>query len=355
MTSDREGCVRASFAEQAIWCDRLGSPFTASLCRLLGERLGRGGALGRKVLDWPGDPLPTADALALRLCAGLHWRVLRGAAPALARLYPPAPPPDRDALWKAVEKEMSAASSALIRWIERPPQTNEVGRAALLMAGLLVLARTFPLPVRLYELGASAGLNLLLDRFGHALGGMAAGDAGSPVQLRPDWKGPPPPASPVRVAGRRGVDLRPAQLPADRDRLIAYIWPDQPRRLRQIEGALAIAAADPPRVDREDAADWIERILLPAPEEGLCRVVMHSVAFQYFDPATQRRVASHLSAVGEAGSATAPIAWLRFEKLPDDRSYSLRLRCWPGGDSLLAWAHPHGARVEWLGETGDSI
>ncbi len=350
MTNDPEARVRASFAEQAYWCERLGSPFTATLCRLLGERLDHHGAIGRNVLDWPGDPLPTADALALRLCAGLHWLARSGQAPALARFYPPAPLPPDDALWKAVEEVLRASSSALVRWIARPPQTNEAGRAALLMAGLLVLARDFPLPVRLYELGASAGLNLLLDQFGHELGGIVAGDPGSPVQLRPDWKGPPPPSARILVAGRRGVDLRPARLPAERDRLIAYIWPDQPQRLNQIEAALAIAAADPPRVDREDAADWIERRLAPAPEEGVCRVVMHSVAFQYFDPAVQRRVTSHLSAAGAQASAAAPLAWLRFEKLPDDKSYSLRLRVWPGEDRLLAWAQPHGGWVEWLAE-----
>ena len=344
----RETRIRESFAEQAYWCERLGSPLTASLCRLLGERLERGTSVGRKVLDWPGDPLPTAEALALRLCAGLHWLVRRGAAPDLAALYPPSPPPAEEELWPALENVLAARSDALAGWIERPPQTNEVGRAALLTAGLLVLARSFPLPVSLYELGASAGLNLLLDRFGYDLGGVAAGDPGSPVQLRPDWRGAPPPAARIEVAGGRGVDLNPARLPADRDRLIAYVWPDQPRRLDQIEAALAIAAGDPPLVDQADAADWIERRLAPAPQAGLCRVVLHSVAFQYFPPASQRRVEAHLEAVGAEARADAPLAWLRFEKLPQDDRYSLRLRRWPGEDRLLAWGQPHGGWIDWL-------
>ena len=71
-----------------------------------------------------------------------------------------------------------------------------------------------------------------------------------------------------------------------RARLLAYLWPDQPERLARLEAALAIAADDPPRVDKADAADWIEASLALAPEPGVTRVVMHSVAFQYFGPAS---------------------------------------------------------------------
>lgn len=350
VSADREAKVRDSFAEQAYWCDRLGSAFTARLCRLLGERLGHESSVGRKVLDWPGNPLPTADALALRLCAGLHWLVRRGEAPDLSRLYPPAPLPDEDCLWAELAAILEDRSDTLNGWLARAPQTNEVGRAALLMAGLLVLARRFPLPIRLYEPGASAGLNLVLDRYGYLLGNLRAGDPRSPLQLEPEWKGPDPPASAVRIVGREGADLNPARLPDDRDRLIAYVWPDQPRRLRQIETALGLAAADPPPLVNADAADWIERRLALAPEAGTIRVVMHSVAFQYFSPEVQDRVAAHVAAAGARASDSAPVAWLRFEKLPGDPRYSLRLRTWPGDDRLLAWAHPHGTSVRWLGD-----
>src|SRR4051812_46736171 len=80
------------------------------------------------------------------------------------------------------------------------PQTNEVGRSAVLMSGLLVLAETFPQPVELLELGASAGLNLVLDRYGYELGGVGAGDPASELQLKPEWKGPQPPGAAVKVA-----------------------------------------------------------------------------------------------------------------------------------------------------------
>jgi len=338
--------VRASFAEQALWCGRLGSLFTARLCETLGERLDRSSAVGRRALAWPGEPRALADALALRLCAGLHFMVREGRAPALAALYPPAVLPDEAALWAGVAPLLD--DSRLEAWLDSAPQTNEVGRSAVLMSGLLVVAAHFGLPLRLYELGASAGLNLLLDHYRYDLGGLAAGDGESAVFLKPEWAGPPPPGATVRILGRAGADLNPARLPQDAARLPAYLWPDQPERLARLEAALAIAAAHPPRVDQADAADWIEASLALAPEPGVARVAMHSVAFQYFGADAQARVARHIEAAGAAADKAAPLAWLRFEKEPDADIYSLRLRTWPGGDELLAWTHPHGSKVTWL-------
>lgn len=338
--------VRASFAEQAFWCGRLGSPFTALLCETLGERLDRSSAVGRRALAWPGDPRALADALALRFCAGLHFMVRERQAPDLAALYPPASLPGEAALWAGVAPILD--DPRLETWLDSAPQTNEVGRSAVLMSGLLVVAARFGLPLRLYELGASAGLNLLLDHYGYDLGGLAAGERASAIFLKPEWEGPPPPDAKVRIVGRAGADLNPARLPQDAARLPAYLWPDQPERLFRLESALAIAADHPPRVDKADAADWIEAVLALAPEPGVTRVVMHSVAFQYFGPAAQARVARHIEAAGAAAGAAAPLAWLRFEKEPDADRYALRLRAWPGGDSLLAWTHPHGSRIGWL-------
>lgn len=343
----REAQVRASFAEQACWCARLGSPFTARLCETLAAALDPGTAVGARALAWPGDPSPGGDALALRLCGGLHALVRKGEAPGLAALYPPAPTPEAAALSAALAPVL--AGSALLPWLERAPQTNEVGRSAVLMAGLMAVASRFTLPIRLFELGASAGLNLQLDRYGYDLGGCPAGEPDSPVQLRPEWSGESPPAAEVRIAGRRGVDLNPLDVRRDRDRLLAYTWPDQPRRLALAEAALDIAAADPPPVDRGDAADWIEARLGSGGRERATRAVIHSVAFQYFPAGVQARIGRHIERIGAEATADSPLAWLRFEKLAGDKDYSLRLRVWPGGgDALLAWAHPHASRIRWL-------
>jgi hypothetical protein len=346
---DREAAVRAAFAQQAGYCTALEAPFTALLCTLAGERLDRSTAIGRRLLDWDGNPDPFGDAIALRLCGGLHYLARNGGAPGLAPFYPPAPLPDPDALWQAVRPLLD--DETLAAWLDGPPQTNEVGRSAVLMSGLLVIADRFGLPLRLYELGASAGLNLQLDLYRYDLGGLKRGDPAAPFELKPEWQGPPPPAAEVRIAGRSGVDLNPVRLPEGRERLTAYVWADQAQRLAQLEAALAIAAAEPPRVEAGDAADWLEAKLAPAPEPGVTRVVLHSVAFHYFPDPVKARIAAHIEGVGVGASETAPLAWLRYEEQPGDGHFSLRLRTWPGGeDELLAWVHPHGRTVEWVAD-----
>jgi hypothetical protein len=347
--TERESAVRAAFAEQAKWAERLGSPFTALLCATLGPGLDRESAVGRRVLDWPGPPEATADNVPLRLCGALHFLARSGKAPRLAALYPPSPTPEAEALRAALNEALRTHEAALLPWLDSAPQTNEVGRSAVLTAGLLAVAERFPLPMELLELGASGGLNLNLDLYRYRLGGIEAGDADSPLSLEPEWKGAPPPLARIAVAARAGVDLRPIDLDAGRERLLSYVWPDQPRRLAMLEAALAIASAHPPRVDRGDAADWLKAKLKAPRAPGRARIVLHSVAFQYFPPETQARIAAMIEEAGARASEGAPLAWLRFEKEPADAQYSLRLLLWPGGeDRLLAWAHPHGSRVEWL-------
>lgn len=316
------------------------------LCRLLGDRLDRESEAGRRVLDWRGDADPFADALPLRLTGGLHCLVRRGEAPALADAYPPRPLPGEERLWTAVRSALGHPD--LAHWLDSAPQTNEVGRSAVLMAGLLAVADRFPRPVELLELGASAGLNLILDRYGYDLGGLLAGDPDSPLQLKPEWIGDRPPAARVEVAGRRGVDLNPLDPRRDGERLLAYVWPDQRRRLAQLEAALAVAAPDPPPVDRGDAADWIEARLAEPAAPGTTRVVLHSIAFQYFPGETKRRIAAAMATAGGAATGDSPLAWLRYEHDEADERITLRLRTWPGQESLLAYCHAHGSVVHWV-------
>ena len=233
-------------------------------------------------------------------------------------------------------------------------QAVEIVRSGGLIAGLLVLAGRFGLPFALYELGASAGLNTRLDGYGYRLGKTGAGEAGSTVQLAPGWRGGSPPAAEVRVARRAGVDRRPLDPtdPATRDTLRAYVWADQRERLARLEAALEIAQTTPARIDRGDAADWLEAELAVEPEPGLCRVVMHTIALQYFPPEVQARVRDRIEAAGARSTEDAPVAWLTYEAEGSgfERWPVLRLRAWPGGEDVaLARGHPHGAWYEWLG------
>lgn len=339
--------MRAAFAEQAKWCDKLGSPFTAELCRLCAHDLDNATATGRKLLAWPGDPSPMTDSLPLRLAGGFHALVLRGAAPELAQTYPP---DFADDLAAALASTLRRHDAFLESWIDSPPQTNEVGRAGVLMPGLMQAAIRFGLPIALFELGASGGLNLNLDRFAYDLGGRAAGDPASKVRIAPEWQGLPPMIAKVAISRRQGVDRAPVDPVAQRERLLAYIWADQRERIARTKAALDIAAAHPPRVDRADAADWLEENLALAPEKGVLRVVMHSITYQYFSADTQARVDARIRAAGRRASESGPLAWLRMEKDSLDQGHSLRLMTFPGGeDRLLAYCHAHGSWIAWRG------
>ncbi len=352
-----EADVRAAFAKQAAICAASGAPFTGRVCGLIGERLDRSGEIGRRVLEWAGNPSHEGDALALRLAGGLHGLARSGEDAALARVYPPnAALGEDDALWEIVAGSLVSQAARLDRWLDGPPQTNEVGRSAGLMAGLLTLAERFGLPFALYELGASAGLNTRLDRYGFRLGEVEAVDPGSAVRIAPEWRGASPPSAEVRVTRRAGVDLNPLDPtdPATRERLAAYVWADQRERLARLEAALDIAAGMPLDVERADAADWLERRLAVEPEPGLCRVVMHTIAFQYFPPEVQARVRARIEAVGARATEEAPVAWLSFEAEQSgfERQPVLRLRAWPDGvDHLLARGHPHG---NWFERTANA-
>ncbi len=349
-----EAAVREAFALQGAICTAAGAPFTGRVCRMLGEKLDRHTAIGRRVLDWPGVPTHDGDALALRLAGGLH-ALARSRQGDLAAFYPPNTPPRDDAvLWRAIHAALLRDAETLDGWLDGPPQTNEVGRSSALMAGLLVLADRFGLPFALYELGASAGLNTILDRYGFQLGRTRAGAADSPVRLAPEWRGGSPPAAEVRVVRRRGVDRQPLdpRSAITRERLQAYVWAEQRERLARLGAALELAAADPAPVDEADAADWLEAQLSPEPEPGVCRVVMHTIAFQYFPPEGQARIAARIAAAGARAGADSPVAWLAYEAGPgQERRPQLVLRSWPGGGEqrVLAEGQPHGAWLDWRG------
>lgn len=332
---------------QAGWCRALGSPFTAQLCDLIAERLPEDSPLGRRLDTWPGSP--TDDALALRLTGGLHARVRSGRAPALQALYPPAPTPDPESLWAALQPEL--ASSALLPWVDNAPQTNEVARSGGLMPGFLTIAAETGLPLALFELGCSGGLNLLPDHYSYQLGDVSAGNVDSLLHLEPEWIGGDPPDVPLHVASRAGVDLAPVDLsdPEQRARMLAYVWPDQTARLERMAMAMTIVAEHPPEIVLGDAAEFVERRVKL--RKGVATTVFHSIALQYFPASSKARIAAHLQRLGKRASAEAPLAWLRFEQEEPGAGEppTLRLTLWPGGeDRLLARVHPHGAMVAWL-------
>ncbi len=342
--------VIESFRKQVGWCERLNSPFTARLLQAASGDLEHGGPLADLIGEWPGDPV--ADALPLRVAGALHALALAGRDPDLAALYPPATAdPDAQELWNPAAAAIATHRAFVVDWLTSPPQTNEVGRSAVLLGGFLEIASQTGRPLRLLEIGASAGLNLAWDRYHYRLGDAVWGDPTSLVSLAPNWSGPlPVPDTQVQIAERLACDRAPIRLddPDQRLRLRAFVWADQRERLVLLENAMTVAQDLPVAVETADAAVWLEaRLKEPAP--GVATVVYHSVVWQYLALETQARATAAITAAGAAATPDAPVAWLRFELLADGQAPELYLDLWPDGETRrLARAHPHGAMVQWL-------
>ncbi|PWK57283.1 DUF2332 domain-containing protein [Roseicyclus mahoneyensis] len=338
--------IRAAFRGQGLACARLGSPFMGRLMPLLADSLQPTGAVARRVLDWQGDLGPGGQSVPLRLAGALHGLVLDGADGGLVAVYPPNKVED-DTLFAAVEGALDRHEARLMEWLDRAPQTNEVRRAAALIPAIWWALGHFDMPLVLSELGASAGLNLSLDRFALSVGGDLHGVPDSAVRLSPDWTGPLPDPRPLRVAARGGVDLNPLDPTDPRDalRLAAYLWPDQPERMARTRAAIALAHGAP---DRGDAAFWLtDRLATRHP--GRLHLVYHTIAWQYFPPATQASARTALEVAGARATPDAPIAHVAMEADGDPMGAALTAQVWPGMDRprVLARVDYHGRWIDW--------
>jgi hypothetical protein len=331
---------------QRLGCQLAGSPLYASILDVVAADLRHGGPCARLLA--PVADAPFGDAVLLRLLAGLHRLVLAGEAPELARHYPSAGGRPGRHLDHAVLEAVTAHAASLGAALGEGVQTNEVGRSAALVGGLLEVA-AWGLPVRLLEVGASAGLNLLVDRYRYEAGDRGVGPADSPLRFVEPWAGVAPHLERrLEVAERRGCDLRPIDPadPAGRLRLRSFVWADQLERLARLDAALAVVdRVGAPTVDRASAAPWARRQLAePAP--GRATVLVHAIVAQYLDPAERGRLVAAIEAAGARADRTAPLAWLRLE--PGGDQAELRLTAWPGGRTrLLATSAYHGPPVVW--------
>jgi len=348
--SARDAVVDA-LRRQAAACAYLDSRFYDALLTNMAADAARGGPTAPLLEPYAHNLVD--DAYALRVMGGIHFRVLRGDEPGLAAHYPSTGgDSDADAAWPGFLALLDEPPPELVDALRRPPQTNEVGRSASMVGGFLTVAEEFGLPLRILELGASAGLNLQFDRYRYEQAAAGFGPTDAAVRFVDLWAEVPPPfRAPLEVAERRGCDRDPidASDPDDRLRLLSYVWPDVTARFERTQAALSLAAAEPVSIDRADAAAWIAA-QLPGRTEGRATVVFHSIVWQYLDEPTAAAVRSTIEAAGAAATRDAPVAWLRLE--PDDTwraegrpppsHAQLRLRLWPGGeDRHLADASFH--------------
>jgi len=245
--------------------------------------------------------------------------------------------------WGAIAAEIEVRST----------QTNEVARCAALVLALGLV----PQPVALIEVGASAGLCLLPDRYRYVFGDTTLGDTvlgHGDAGLRIDVELGRPAPIPNRLADiswRRGIDLNPLDVtePSDVAWLQACIWPEHQRRRRRLDTAVAIAAENPPRIVRGDLLDSIGSVLDEAPDDAT-KVVVHSAVLSYVGSAQRRDFAELLAARDDvtwfSNEAPGVIGTVRS---PDEspRSPDAFLLA-QDGVTPLASTDPHGSWIDWL-------
>ena len=342
---------RAFLLRQSEIARSLGSPLVGEILAAAHRQLHRAPQLEAMIIAWPVDP--AASAMALRLNAGLHALARRCTFPDLSALYAG----EHQMFDRAVGEALEWAEPTLLVWMGHPTQTNEVRRSSAFMAALSVLARRFGLPFELFELGASAGLNLLLDRYAYTLGGVSFGPPDAGLHLTPQWQGPPPPQTGVRIVAARGVDLRPLCLddPHTRERLMSYVWPGDDDRSDCLRRAMAIAFDAAPVVDRASAAPWLAARLAEPQAEGTMRVIQHSMALQYLPGEELNTVIASLREAGARATPSRPLARIGLEWCRDRSQVLLCMTSWSGGGAddgerrILASCHPYGATIAWRG------
>ena len=347
-----------AFEAQKNACTMLGSPLTAAIVGFCRDDFAADGPVADLVRGWQGDPLN--DNVPLRLAGFAHFQALKG--DALGRFFESCggafQPGDEEALRAELQALYFKQRDAARQFLRRTPQTNETGRAALMLLGFSEIAKRTGLPLRLREMGASAGLNLFFDQFHYRLacaaGEMRWGNAKSALTLNAAWRGTPPIlADEISIADRRGCDLRPVDITDDTERLAlqSWVWGDMPDRRARLLAALAIADAAPPVIDRADAAGWVAAQIIDRPQHQ-ATVLYHSIVWPYLSVAQRFAIESAFAQAAENVTPDTPLVWLQMDGRELGTIARLSYKIWdgkngPSGEEVIIGpCHPHGVDME---------
>lgn len=351
---DPRDTVVWQLTRQALSCAAMGSPLSAFLLTR---------AAADVLEDGPCAPLLLADvrpgrgdAAALRFLAALHRLVLDRRAPALALHYPSVGgTPDLRQVGDVMVHTVADHADVLPDLYAQPCQTNEVGRSAGLVVGMLDVAARTGLPLSLREVGSSAGLNLRLDHFAYEVPDgdddtVRLGPADAELVFRDRYRGPLPgdPRELFAVTDRRGCDLHPIDptTPDGRARVSSSVWCDQTDRFARLGAALRTAQQVPAVVDEASAADWVAGQLGDR-TPGAVTVVFHSVVQEYLPGPERAALFDAVEAAGAAATADSPVAHVRLEPVSALRQHGVHVRLWPHApeERLLATCGAHGTDV----------
>ncbi|HEY4943081.1 MAG TPA: DUF2332 domain-containing protein [Rhizomicrobium sp.] len=291
------------------------------------------------------------------ILGAVHYLLLRGADDPLKRFYPSVggtvsaegedPFPDFRAF---VFRHLDQVEPLIAT---RVTNTNEIGRSALLHPGFRVIANdAAALPLSLIEIGPSAGLNLIWDRYGvryHKDGATVATiGPDAPLIVECELRGDkvPPTGLGPKIGGRVGLELNPVDLSNrdDRDWLRALIWPDQVLRLKRLDRAIELFAREMPEIRAGDALALLPDALAGVPRDQ-APVVYHTIAVYQFSREMREALESILTVAG----LRRPVWRLAFEY--DGSLYVLSVIRYQDGtrqETRLASCHPHGTWIEWL-------
>lgn len=337
--------IREIFLDIASSCERLDAPTYADLSRCVAEWCDEEPLAS---LLAPYADARVGDMIPLRLLSAVHRLALMREAPEVAVYLPTtggASPRDdagRERLRRAFLATVDAHRDVIADALARVPQTNEVGRVVGLAALLRRVQRGFGLPVRLHEIGCSAGLSLSVDAL--VDDGVVAGD-------HAEWGGLP------RIVERRGCDLSPVDAATTEGRLLltSFVWPDHEQRFERLRRALSIAEGIDATVVAADAVQYVRELRL---EPGTTLVVWHSAMWLYL-PAEQRAAIERaLHELGAQATPETPLAHIALEPVATDAGgrhrFTLSMATWPGLAGIpagvdVAWGStpPAGEPVSW--------
>lgn len=326
-------------------CSRMGSRFFAALLERAAAAYEDDEPL-RALLDRHAH----RSRIGLRLGGAAHFRALRGSAPSIATHYPSTGGDgDPEAAWDAVLADIHANAAAYDELFQREIQTNEVARALPVLAGMLLVAHSTGLGLRVFEIGASAGLLLNFDRYRYVGDGWTWGDPRSPLHLQNGTaEGAPAHLNAeLRVLERYGCDLHrlDAREPLDVDTLLCFVWPDQHERLERLRTALEIAREHPPEVVECDGIAWAREAALPS--QGAATVLLHAVITEHMTADTRARLRQTIDDLAVRAAPAAPFAWVRME--PAERGYDTLVTFWPGErESRIARSDGHAQNLRWV-------
>jgi hypothetical protein len=256
-------------------------------------------------------------------------------------------PPDLGTLRSLVRQHEAELAQVMLA---RRTQTNEPARCATLLPALARL----PEPLALIEVGASAGLTLLFDRYAYDYGGghvIAGSDPDAPT-LRCAVRGPAPLSARLpAIAWRAGLDLNPLDVTRDEDVrwLSCLVWPGERDRADRLAAAVASARRDPPPVHRGDLLTDLPALAAQAPAEATL-VIFHSAVLAYVAAEDRKRFAQtvgDLEAVWLSNEAPGVVPGLPLTRFREGTFVLGR-----GGRTPLAFADGHGTWLHWLDGAG---